>query len=211
VAVRLRYAVLAAGLAIAVAGCGGSGVSKQSRAEAARVVRETHRFLTQTKPLRTRESNALTTDFNTCPLVKTSAYLPPESALQILWFVGTYKTVAAAYAQHAQRLRQIAATDPALRQAASFAARLAARYRPLSHAHPGYCRVFKAWQAAGWRKSFDIRPVIGVPTTLLDRAGFDQSHLESVAHELFSAATERLERLGASKRDAEEFAGALDL
>lgn len=207
----LGYVALTTGLTAVAAGCGGPVVSKQSRVDAALVVRETQRFEAQAKPLIIRESNALTADFNQCALVKASAYLPPDSSLQVVWFVATYKAVATEYAKHAERLRRISATDPALRRAAAYAVLLASRYRPLRRAQPGYCRVFRAWKAAGWRKPFDIRPVIGVPASLLDRAGFDQSNLEFLAHESFVAAAKRLQRLGASKQDAQRFVGALDL
>ncbi len=203
--------LMAVGLAVAAADCAGSSAANPSRAEATAVIQETHRFVAQTRPLIARESKSLSADFDNCSVVKSSPHLPPESALQIITFVGTYKQIAVRYAQHAERLRRIASTDPVLRQAASFAVRLAARYRVLSRASPGYCRVLQAWQAAGWRTSFDIRPVIGVPLSLLDRAGFDRSAVETAAHNALSKATFRLQQLGTSRRDAKEFATAIDL
>jgi hypothetical protein len=150
--------------------------------------------------------------FERCPLVRSTpaATLPSEQELFVLTAVTFYRVVADDYLAYARKLLAVRSRDPTLAQAAVMVARLARRYRPLKRARPDLCRVLRRWQAAGWRRPFDLRPLIGGPASILDRDGIDRSPLAEKARRAFRAASERLLELGATPRQALMFRAAAD-
>jgi hypothetical protein len=66
----------------------------------------------------------------------------------IITEVAIYQAIEDDYEKYAQKLRQIAPTDPILRNAAEGIGALAIRYRVLDSARPDECEVLQRWRIA---------------------------------------------------------------
>lgn len=144
--------------------------------------------------------------FNRCEVVRTGAgELPSEAELQIMTFVRVYRAIAADFSAYTRELVRIGSDDETLREAAALANRAASRWSVLKRTRPDICLVLRRWQAAGGKRGFDTRPVMGVPKTLLDKRGVDRSRLADENHMALEAAGRRLEALGVSPAEARAF------
>jgi hypothetical protein len=202
------------GLSLALTACAARTATTPSapRRDARAFVFITREYWKAILPQMRAEARRDARSFERCPLVRSTpaATLPSEQELFVLTAVTFYRVVADDYLAYARKLLAVRSRDPTLAQAAVMVARLARRYRPLKRARPDLCRVLRRWQAAGWRRPFDLRPLIGVPASILDRDGIDRSPLAEKARRAFRAASERLLELGATPRQALMFRAAAD-